>query len=285
MDSSELLKSITFNLSSVAYCKVGAEWNYKNIISSFSRLYLVTAGEAHIFTADKKIHLKKGHLYLVPSFTPCSYTCKDEMTHFYATFTIQLPNHLSIYQLFNFSFEIEATDEHYAYFKQLWKANPNMELPAKDPNIYQRLNSRCWNHGLKDVQRSLASSGLLYLLLSKFIGAAKIDFGTSDSGNILSAVTFIHSHLNENLAIEELANMVHLSPAHFTRKFKQLTHLTPRDYINTQRIEKAQLLLNTTSQSCIEIAELCGYKSNAYFCKIFKKYIGKSPREYRNNQV
>jgi len=285
MNNNELLKAISFNLSSVGLCQVGSEWNYRNIISSFSRLYLITEGEACIYIGKKRIHLKKGYLYLVPSFTHCSYLCNSKMDHYYTTFTIQLPNNLSIYQLYNFNSEIEATTEHFEYFKKLHDTNPKMALPAKDPRVYQQINSKCWNHAITDAERSLISSGLLCLLLSKFIGPPKIDLGKGDSSSILSALKYIHSNLNENLTVAQLAEMSCLSSGHFIRKFKHLTQLTPLDYINKQRIEKAQLLLNTTSQSCIEIGDACGYKSNAYFSKIFKKYIGQSPGDYRNNPI
>lgn len=285
MDTAEILKNITFNLSSVAFSKVGAEWNYRNIISSFSRLYLVTRGEAFIYIGDKKIVLRKGYLYLVPSFKHCSYVCKNEMQHYYATFTIQLPGNLSIYQLFNFTSEVKATPLLEDYFKRLCEINPNRALPAGDPKIYQRTSSKNWNFSIEDSKRSMNTSGLLYLLLAEFIGDHKIDLEQRDSNIILNTLSHIHSHLHENLTVAKLAERCFLSTGHFTRKFKSLTELTPLDYINKHRIEKAQLLLNTTTQSCLEIGEACGFRSNAYFCKMFKKALGESPGHYRKNKV
>lgn len=285
MNNSELIKHIRFKLSSVAKTRVGAEWNYQNVISSFTRLYLITGGDAFIYIGDKQIRLRPGYLYLVPSFAHCSYMCEKEMSHYYATFTIQLADNLSIYQLYNFRYELKAKAEHYDYFKKLHEINPNMALPANDPVVYQRMRSEYWNHGIRDVQRSLKSTGLLNLLLSDFIGDRKIDFEKGDANNILSIVKYIHMHLDEDLSIATLADKACLSTGHFTRRFKALTKLSPIEYINKQRIEKAQLLLNTTSESSIAIADKCGYKSDAYFCKIFKKYIGQAPGEYRVNQV
>jgi AraC-like DNA-binding protein len=238
-----------------------------------------------VFIGEKKIHLRKGYLYLIPSFTHCSYICESEMSHYYATFTIQLPNNLSIYQMFHFHHEIEATEEFYEYFEKLHKVNPNMLLPAKDPKIYQRINSNNWNNSIEDAERSLITSGLLYLLLSKFIDKVKIDLEKGDANPILAAIKHIHTNLNNEITISNLAEMSCLSTGHFTKKFKEITQLTPLDYINKQRIEKAQLLLHTTNQPGSFIADACGYKSNAYFCKIFKKNIGISPNAYRNNQV
>lgn len=285
MNNTDILSNITFNLSSVSHAKVGKEWNYPNVISSFSRLYLVTQGEAYVFIGDKKIRLKKGFLYLIPSFRHCSYVCKEEMEHYYATFTIQLPNHISLYQLFNFQYEVEALPEHYDYFKKLCKINPNMALPAQNPNIYQKTNSGNWNLVVSDAHRSLSTSGILHLLISNFIGKAKINLNAGDSNTILQAIKYIHTHLTDNLTVASLAEMSFLSVGHFARKFKQQTQLAPTDYITKQRIEKAQFLLNTSMLSGIEIADACGFKSNAYFCKTFKKQVGLTPGEFRKNQV
>ncbi|MFY0626587.1 MAG: helix-turn-helix transcriptional regulator [Reichenbachiella sp.] len=284
MNNTELLKKISFNLTSVDFAKVGTEWNYNDIISSFSRMFLITGGEAFIYIGEKKIHLRKGYIYLIPSFVHCSYVCKKQMEHYYTTFTIHLPEDLSIYQIFNFSYEIKATRDHYNYFKTLSEANPLMALPSKNPKNYQRTNSKNWNSTISNAQQSLVTSGLLYMLFSNFIATSKNNFDKSIISSISLAVKYIHSHLNENLTVVKLAEMTYLSTGHFTRKFKELTQFNPLNYINKQRVEKAQLLLNTTSSSCVQIAETCGFKSNAYFCKTFKKYIGISPGEYRKNK-
>ncbi|SDW31393.1 transcriptional regulator, AraC family [Lutibacter oricola] len=282
MNNTELLKNLAFNLSAVSYSSVGTEWNYKDVISSFSRLLLITEGEAFVSIGDKKVHLKKGNLYLIPSFTHCSYVCNNEMTHYYATFTIQLPNDLNIYQLFNFKYEVEANDEIIEYVKKLNELNPYKELPAKDPKIYQRINSKYWNVSIEDAQQSLISSGLLYLLVSKFIGATKVSVEKEAANSVLTAINYIQSNLNNELTVSKLSETACLSSGYFSKKFKELTQFTPIEYINKQRLEKAQLLLNTTTKSCIEIASSCGFKSNAYFCKMFKKYVGQTPNDYRN---
>ena len=72
-----------------------------------------------------------------------------------------------------------------------------------------------------------------------------------------------------------------MSPDYYTRKFKDVTKQNPINYINRQRIEKAFLLLNTTNYSCKEIGCLCGFNSNTYFSKNFKKYINESPSAYK----
>lgn len=283
MSNSGLLKHISFELSSVAHCRLGKEWNYKNNISSFTRLYLITEGEAFVYIGDRQILLRKGYLYLIPSFTHCSYVCPEYMEQYYATFTVQLPNSMSIYQLFNFDIEVKAKPYHFAFFKDLCDENPGMELPSGDPKIYQRMIIKTNKENRQDGKSNLRTSGLLSLFLSNFIGSIKMDLGKESHDRISTSIQYIHQHLNESLVVEELAERSYMSADHYTRRFKELTKQTPIDFINRQRVEKAQLMLNTTSLTCNEIAHHCGFKSYTYFCRIFKKYVHQSTSEYRKS--
>lgn len=281
MDNIGLLQKLSFNLSFVEHCRLGKEWNYSNIISPFTRIYLITKGEAYIYLMDKKIKLRKGYLYLIPSFQQCTYQCDNLMEQFYATFTSHLPNKLSIYQLYNFNVEVKASDFHYQLFNKLCLANPNMSLPSGDPLIYQKMNLNAIKKKHRDAKESLVSNGILGLLFSEFINSTKMELKTESMNRISESIMFIHQNLSSKLTVNDLAQKCSMSSDHFTRKFKELTKQNPIDYINRQRIEKALLLLNTTSYSCKEIGYQCGFNSNTYFSKIFKKYVKYSPNDYR----
>ncbi len=283
MDNFGLLKNISFNLSSVEHCRLGKEWNYKNIISPFTRMYLITKGGAYIYLKGKKIKLRQDHLYLIPSYQQCSYECDDHMEQFYTTFTIHLPDNVSIYQLYNFCIEIKANAFHYELFYKLCKANPNRRLPIGDPLIYQKTNLNTLKYKKSGAKENLITGGLLGVLLSEFIDSTKMTLKSEPSNRISASIMFIHKNLSNRLTVSQLASQCFMSPDHYTRKFKDLTKQNPIDYINRQRIEKALLLLNTTSSSCKEIGYQCGYNSNTYFCKIFKKHVKLSPNDYRIN--
>lgn len=283
MDNIGLLQKLTFNVSFIEHCRLGDEWNYSNIISPFSRIYLITKGEAYILLMDQKIKLRKGYLYLIPSFEQCSYYCDDSMEQYYVTFTINLPNKLSIYQLYYFGIEVKATAFHYELFERLYAANPNMSLPSGDPLIYQKMNLNALKDKQLSAKENLVSSGIIGLLLSEFINSTKMELKTEPMNRIPESILYIHQNLSNRLIVSELATKYSMSSDHFTRKFKELTKQNPIEYINRQRIEKTLLLLNTTSYSCKEIGYLCGFNSNTYFCKIFKKYIELSPNDYRVN--
>ena len=60
-----------------------------------------------------------------------------------------------------------------------------------------------------------------------------------------------------------------------------MTHQTPMDYLNRQRIEQACFRLTTTSDSVTDIAYDTGFNDLSYFIRIFRKYKGISPGKYR----
>lgn len=110
----------------------------------------------------------------------------------------------------------------------------------------------------------------------------------TNHGKILSplnekVIHYIHSHLEDSLSLEMLAEFVHVNPSHLSRTFKKECGENITEYINKVRIEKAKELLGSTSALAYEAAEQVGFHDPAYFSTIFKKYTGLSPKEYKQS--
>lgn len=112
----------------------------------------------------------------------------------------------------------------------------------------------------------------------------KADIGASHEV-IRKAKLYINVHLNEEISVYSIAEMLYLTPTYFSKLFKNITGEGCNSYIIRKRIEKAKSLLNTTSMKTREIASLVGYKDTNYFSLAFKKQTGMSPTEYRENLV
>jgi AraC family transcriptional regulator len=93
---------------------------------------------------------------------------------------------------------------------------------------------------------------------------------------------YVTEHLAEEILVEALAQMVQLSPFHFSRVFKQSTGMTPLQFVTRERITRAQQLIRETSRSLIEIALDVGYSNPSHFAKVFRKVAGVTPTEFRN---
>lgn len=103
--------------------------------------------------------------------------------------------------------------------------------------------------------------------------------------DIAYAISYIRDHFTEDLSLEKLAVISNMSKNHFSSLFKKETHYSFVEYVNRQRIEYAkQLLMNSTLRT-YEIADQIGISDYRYFCRLFNRYTGKQPGDYRHNFV
>ena len=92
---------------------------------------------------------------------------------------------------------------------------------------------------------------------------------------------YIHSHLDRDLKISELAQRSRLSQSHFCRVFKKAIGLSPYRYILYQRIAKAKALLIETDLSLTDISFNCGFYDQSHFILQFRRFTGSTPKAYR----
>lgn len=92
---------------------------------------------------------------------------------------------------------------------------------------------------------------------------------------------FIEHNYAAPLTLQQLSASVSMSPKYFCRFFSEMTHQTPMDYLNHQRIEQACYQLSTTDDSITEIAYRTGFNDLSYFIRTFKKYKGITPGKYK----
>lgn len=100
------------------------------------------------------------------------------------------------------------------------------------------------------------------------------------SPDIQAALTFIRENLTKELPLELLAETAMLSCSQFKQKFKKQLGVSPRHYVNQQKIEYAKSLL-AQGRSVTETAMLLNFSDSSYFSTVFKKYTLFTPREYR----
>lgn len=74
---------------------------------------------------------------------------------------------------------------------------------------------------------------------------------------------------------------VNRNPNYLSHEFKKQTGITFTEYLNNKRIEEAKRLLRSTSDMTYEIAEKVGYYNYRYFSQMFKKVVGLTPTQYR----
>jgi len=103
-----------------------------------------------------------------------------------------------------------------------------------------------------------------------------------ESTVIGNAKEYINNCYNREIGLDDVAAFVQLSPAYFSRLFKQETGENFIDYLIKVRMEHGKRLLETTNYKTYEISQMVGYKKSKYFSKLFKKYSGYTATEYRS---
>ncbi|MFD4929531.1 bifunctional transcriptional activator/DNA repair enzyme AdaA [Peribacillus butanolivorans] len=92
---------------------------------------------------------------------------------------------------------------------------------------------------------------------------------------------WIEQHYSEPLTLNTLADISHGSPYHLQRLFKRVKGLSPTEYIQQLRLEKAIRMLESSEQPVTEIGLAVGFSSIPYFITLFKRKKGYTPSGYR----
>lgn len=285
MHIEEIGKSVAFQLKNIAYSRFSHDSAYKNIISPFSRLYLITEGKGNLVFNGATTLLEPNYMYLIPGFTPCSYFFEKNLAHIYIHFSIEMPSGLNIYSLFRVLSKISAGIEDPALFKKCLELNPGHELPHHDPRVYQ---SKPWIN--KDVSypsfaNYLETTAIIAQLFSRFVREELSgNINKISNNNFQNVLNFVQKNLTQEILVSELAEIFFTSKDHFSRVFKSITGMPPSEYITKKRLEKAKLLLLTTDYPLSKIIQETGFKTTAYFCRMFKKHTSFTPEEFRKNR-
>ncbi len=98
-------------------------------------------------------------------------------------------------------------------------------------------------------------------------------------------VDYIEKNYARQISLADLSGAVSMSPRYFCRFFSEMTHQTPMDYLNRQRIEQACFRLVTTEDPVTEVAYSSGFNDLSYFIRTFRKYKGVTPGKYRRGLI
>ncbi|MEQ8421157.1 MAG: AraC family transcriptional regulator [Arenibacter algicola] len=286
---SKILQSLKLALLNVGYAKLGPLWDYDDVISPFIRLYYITEGSAMVYHSNEAIELKPGHIYIIPSYTFGRYKCDEYHEQYYISCLEEIKNGYSIFNFSSFIFESKANPMDLYYFKRLLELNPNRQLENNNPKVYDnRPTLMDFEKRNEELSPSayMETHAILEILTSRFIKDMNTQSTKSNVKKEFGMVlNYIHENLHENLTVKQLADFCHLNTDYFSRVFNESFGMRPNKYIQSKRIERAQLLLLSTNNSLKQIAEKVGLENLSYFNRIFKSHTGVTPGIFREERL
>ena len=100
---------------------------------------------------------------------------------------------------------------------------------------------------------------------------------------LIRVLNYCRDHLEQNISVEDLAELSGMSRWYFSREFKRATGVTVPEYLTELRLQQAMQLLQNTHDSVKEIAGRCGFREPAYFIRLFARKFGKTPGSMRKS--
>lgn len=265
------------------------------IANTNHKLFYIENGSCKIKMNNKVHILNKGDIFYIPSNTPY----------------IRSPFNEEFCEIFSLCFDINSTKE------EILNSN-NLSAISTNQNFFEELafqNKLCFllphkivdDSNKKAIKKqilkiksvfdinqpfnlqatSFALCNLLTLIsnicYSNIINKPETVIVEEYPEPLKKAITYIKNHYSEPIKLDDLCNASFISKQMLIRYFNKHLGKSPLVYITEYKIDLIKsLLISSSDVSIKEICVIFGFDDQCYFSRIFKKYTGKSPKEYRN---
>jgi len=158
------------------------------------------------------------------------------------------------------------------------------ELPKELPGLTQLFFQETSSGGLgRELTITSIETMIAVALLRNIPNNQNLnpDSAALDRHSVERVKEYIHQHYQDNINLEQLAQVANYSTYHFIRYFKQATGKTPYDYCMEVKIEKAAELLRDKTLSVTEVCYTCGFTNPSHFSTVFKRKMGVTPSKYQ----
>lgn len=148
--------------------------------------------------------------------------------------------------------------------------------------LAQLLAEEVTGGGLHD----LYGEGLALALFARLFEVARPDPrpGQLASHRVRQAMDYIEAHCTRPVRLQELADLVGLSPAYFSSAFKAATGVPPHEWQSRARVERVKRLLVASKATLAEVAVATGFSDQAHMTRVFKRFAGTTPASWMRMQ-
>ena len=237
--------------------ETGNDFNFPPHLHSSFEFITVSNGEMTVTVDKKQYELKAGESILIFPNQLHSFSTKEHSSHLLCIFATKLVQGYSNIFLSKRPIDHRFFPDRF-YIDKLY----NTEI-------------------LKD---SLKAKGVLYSLCAEFDSNAVYEDKSNEKEDLLLKIfQFVEQNYNRSCSLEALSEHISYHSVYLSRYFKQCTGLTYTDYVNRYRVNEAGYILKNSDSTILRIAYECGFDSLRSFNRNFKKIMGMTPVEFKNN--
>lgn len=128
-------------------------------------------------------------------------------------------------------------------------------------------------------------SQVLGLILAETYMREKTHDKMGQNRHVTEIIKYMSEHMEENLTLEELSEKFQLSKSYISAAFTKYTQHSPIDFLIKMKMGEACKLLKNSDIYVYEVAQRVGFADQYYFSRVFKKEVGISPKEYKENNI
>ncbi len=238
------------------YVKRGSEYN-------FSQLFYTTKGSGMLCYDNIKTEIRAGNGFYIPAFYPHEYYPLEDVWD----------NHWIIPEGSGCGGML--ADMGFSDKPQVFSLSSTKLLDRLFGNMHEALMS-------DKLHGNLRASGHLYSFLIE-LERCKNGAGSRSETNraVIKCVDYIDNNYRHAITMEQLCKVSGVSKQYLCRLFRTALDARPMEYIAKRRIQAAKELLTETRMSIEEIVEQTGFCDSSYFCKLFRRYEGITPTQFR----
>lgn len=282
-DFDDLWSQIEFRLL-IAYDVVTPpHWRYENAVLPQSELWLVRAGRCRVQSGNQHALAQSGDIVLLRAQEYRLTTEADGATLDLIGFGFHahLLGAVELISLLEAPLCFPNRSENFASLLQ------NLTRESREQPLGYGLATTAYAQlalveALRGAFRVLDSSSQMQSKAQESLHARVLrKLQETQNGDIAQALHLISENYAQPLEIAQMAKSLHLSSAHFSRKFKAALGVGPTEYLRTFRLRQARAALAKNDDAVSHIARRCGFEDAAYFSRAFKAEFGASPLEFR----
>ena len=256
--------------------------DYPRHTHDFSEIAIILQGTGTMEVDDQAFRFHAGDVFVLHGNRPHAYVDTHDLTLINITYLPQLvaldrfdSGVLPGYQAL---FVIEPTLRHRKPYERHLTLNADQMIKTKSlTDIMEKELHE------KEPGYQLMAVGHFMVLISQ-ISRFYTESEAPDAQKLLqlaNVLSFLEQHCMEEIDMDELIRIAHMSRRSFYRAFSEVTLQTPRAYLLNLRVMKAVELLETTKKNITEIAFACGFQDSNYFSRQFKKVMNTTPSEFQ----